>query len=333
MEYFIYDEHNEKIGILQNCESIQWKFKYDETGTFEIHCLETSENLMNLIENNRIIRSDGSTGFIKYVNSEDGKLEVRGYFDNLADRINPTTSQIRSVQSDLYALVNKNKRGLNITTDDISGLAAEIELDTTWDDLRTTFSDVCKKTGYGYRMLKKGNIFNVIQVYNRGKNESVLFSEDIGNIVAESFFSDISDYKNYAYVAGEGEGSDRIVVEINRTSGGNRYELYVDAKDLQKKWTDEDGTEHTYTDDEYKEQLNQRGNTKLDEYKQKHEFTCEIDLTNESFIFGEDYVLGDIVKVKSNKYGFVKWFRISGIDEIEEDGYSVKATLTEWIGE
>ena len=333
MEYFIYNQQDKRIGVLQNYESIQWPQGYSTTESFEIHALETPRNLEILIENNRIIRSDGLTGFIKYVFSENGKMEIRGYMDNLADRINTTTAQIRNVQSDLYALINKNKRGLNIDVGELTGLASEIELDTTWDDLRTTFSDVCTKTGYGYVQKKIGNRFNVVEVYKRDKNYKVQFSEEIGNIVAQSYLKDQQKYKNYAYVAGEGEGASRVVVEIDRTNGDPRYELYVDAKDLQKTWTDEDGAEHTYTDEEYQNQLLQRGNTKLDEVRKKEEFTCEIDLTNQTFQFGKDYFTGDIIKVKSQKYGFIKWFRISKILEIDEDGYSIQATLTEWIGE
>lgn len=334
MEFFVYDQDNKKIDVLQNYSSIQWKPSYDSTGTFEIHALETENNVKNMQLGYKLVKQEDNTiGLIEYVYSKDGSLEIRGHLDNLADRINTSTASLRNVPADLYQLVNKNKRDLEITVPESTELSINLELDTTWDDLRTTFSDVCTKTGLGYRMLKKGAVFNCLEVYQGSLRKNVVFSEDIGNMVAQSYLQDMSSYKNVAIVAGEGEGADRIVVEVNRmTEGERRFELYVDAKDLQKTWMDEDGTQHTYTDEQYESQLIQRGQSKLDESRLVDEFTCDIDLTNQTFKYNIDFFLGDIIRVKSRKYNFSKYFRVSSVNEIQEDGYSIKATLTEYRG-
>ncbi|WP_040463266.1 siphovirus ReqiPepy6 Gp37-like family protein [Amedibacillus dolichus] len=333
MEYYIYDQRNRRIGVLQNYESIQWKKAYDTTGTFEIHAIENEENLKNLIEENRIVRNDDKTiGFIKYVNCKNGKVEVRGYLDNLNERINPTTSHIKKVEEDLYALVNKNKRGLNIVTMKPKGIVEEVDIETTWQELSATFHEVCQLSGCGYQMIMTEQNSNMVEIYKRDKNYDVSFSEDIGNVVINSYLQDISKYKNYAYVAGEGEGKERIVVEVDRSGKGKRYEIYVDAKDIQRTWVDSSGSSHTYSDEEYKKILEQRGNLKLDEQERIIEFSCDVDLSNESFIFGKDYFLGDIVKIRSLKYNVSKWFRISEINDIDESGHSIVATFTEYEG-
>ncbi|QSI25302.1 hypothetical protein GKZ87_07300 [Erysipelotrichaceae bacterium 66202529] len=332
MVYHIYNTQNERIGILQNYSSIQWMPRYDETGTFEIHVLDTKENIQLLQIGNRLIRQDdGTIGFIEYTYSKDRELEIRGHMDNLNNRINRSTVQLKKVLEGLYDLVNKNKRKLPITTAGIVLPDTTIDQQTTWQEIRKTFSEICKKTGYGYRMVKDGDEFNVIQLYRCKENEDILFSEELNNVIAESYLQNMSDYKNFAYVAGEGEGNARTVVEVDQTDGGERFEVFVDAKDLQKVWLDESGTEHRLTDTEYDEQLRQRGINVLKEHPKIEEFQCEIDLTNESYIYKIDYQLGDIVKIKSQKYGFIKLFRLTGLDEVDEGGLKLTGMLTAYV--
>lgn len=329
---YIYGKDNKQLGLLNSTNSIQWKPLYDETGTFEIHALPTPKNLELLVEDNRLLNTEDNTiGIIEYVLHKKNEIEVRGHLDNLEDRINQRTAQIKNVQADLYKLVNDNKRGLNITTADQVTLSDTAEIETTWKTLRTTFSEVCKTVGYGYRFIKKGNKLNVIEVY-QGKIASCVFGEDLSNAIINEYFIDKSKYKNYAYVAGEGEGTNRKVVIVDRSNGGDKYEMYVDAKDIHKTWTDENNEEHTYTDEEYESMLISRGNIKLDEVAMTKDFKVEIKLENKTFVYGKDYMLGDIIKVKSEKYGISKLFRLTGVNTIKEGSLKRTGILTEYKG-
>lgn len=329
MEFYIYDKNDDRVGVLDNYSSIQWISNYDTTGEFWIVAKETDLNLMNLITGNRILKTDDNTiGFIKYSYSHDGIMDIRGYLDNLDDRINFDTAHIRDVSRDISALVENNTRGLDIRVIDHIGPDVLIEkTETTYKPLRDTISSTCIQTGTGYRFVKKGDHFNCLELYKRDRNYNVIFSEEYNNIVEQSYSKDTSNYKNVAIVAGEGEGSERKIVMVDQANDQERYELFVDARDITRKYTDENKVEHTYLEKEYEEILKQRGVDKLKEKKAVEDYRVNIDATNDTFVYKKDFFLGDIVKVKSLKYGFCKWFRIKSVKEIYEKSYRIVLTL------
>ena len=70
---------------------------------------------------------------------------------------------------------------------------------------------------------------------------------------------------------------------------------------------------------------------KLEECAAVREFTADISSGDTLFVFRKDYDLGDVIPVKSVKYGISKHFRISAINEImEDDGSSYKITLSNY---
>ena len=96
-------------------------------------------------------------------------------------------------------------------------------------------------------------------------------SYNIRNVV---YNRNSSSYKNFAYVAGAGEGSDRIIITVDaRLPGEERKEIWVDARDLQQK--DEDGNEIPL--ETYKQQLDQRGREKLAEYRMVETINSGVD--------------------------------------------------------
>lgn len=336
MDFIILDSTGEKMDILQNVSSIQWKTEYYTTGSFEIHCKATDSNLTYLRDGYRLWNTEtDELGFIRYaypsIDTEGrDELEVHGYFDNLDQRINPTTSSIKNVETDLYALVNKNKRGLDITCANAKGLTATVDHDTTWETLRSSFQAICQEVGYGYRMLKNGTTLNQIEIYERGLNDGVKFSDKIGNIIAQSYLEDTSEYCNYAYVAGAGKSDERYVIEIDlRKNDEPRRELYVDAKNIQRTYTDDNGTQQTYTDDEYYQVVYNYGYGKLMEHRRKSQFECTINSSDSLYTYRKDYFVGDIVPTESVKYGINTNMRITGANLIIEDNTKVDLVLEE----
>ena len=66
----------------------------------------------------------------------------------------------------------------------------------------------------------------------------MIFNVDYDNVTNREFISDISEYKNTAIVAGQGEGAERRIRYVgNENSGLERYELFVDARDIEEKIT------------------------------------------------------------------------------------------------
>lgn len=349
MQLMIFDKSGKKIDILQNYTSIQWQRKYAESGQFEIHVRPTQANLENIKEETRFVnQSTQEIGYVTTIYEEDtdgqgqNDIEIRGYMDNLDKRINIRTWHFgTNVESDVDDCIEFNQRGLDIYFNpNPMGLETDLDMESTWETLRDTVQLVCQRTGLGYRMTadklagQSPGALNQFGMYN-GKVRNVKFSDKLSNITFQSIERDIKDYKNVAYVCAQGEGDERTVVEVDLSNGGERYELYVDSRNTSKKYTDESGNEQTYTDEQYQALLYQEGEEELASHSAIDSFSCTVDPTDPLFRFRIDYDLGDIVTVESVKYGVKDaLYRISGINEIDEDGNeSIELVLTSYAEE
>lgn len=128
---------------------------------------------------------------------------------------------------------------------------------------------------------------------------SISFSEETGSISGVEYEYDISEYANFATVAGGGEGSDRVFVDVNLADnstnpdflGINRREVYIDARDLQR-----EDTENLVR---YQNRLKERGREKLvSEFNIKEGFSCDVNYNK--YEYSVDYNVGDIMLIKSN---------------------------------
>lgn len=345
MHLMIFDKSGKRVGILQNYTSIQWKRKYAEAGQFEIHVRPTKENLANIKEGvTRFVNQETQEiGFVSFFHDEESEddaqsdIEIRGYMDNLDQRINTRTWKFgTNVESDVIDCIEFNQRGLDINFLETQGIQVSgLDMESTWETLRDTVQLVCEQTGLGYRMLadklagKSPEALNQFGLY-KGQKRNVKFSDKLSNITFQSVERDLSDYKNFAYVCAQGEGDERTVVEVDLSNGGERYEIYVDSRNTSKKYTDSSGQEKTYTDTEYKNLLYNEGLEELAQHSSIVQFNVTVDPNDPLFRFRIDYDLGDIVTVESVKYNIQNTlYRISGITEIDEDGVeSIEVELT-----
>lgn len=144
------------------------------------------------------------------------------------------------------------------------------------------------------------------------ENNWVIFSEDLENIYDYDYVK-VRSYKNFAYVAGAGEGKDRKIITVDiRQPEDDLKELYVDARDLQP--TNENGD--PIPEAQYEENLRQRGLEKLAEYEVVEEIAAKVLADG----YKRDYFLGDIVDFIDNSKGIQARLRIAGMNESIEGG-------------
>ena len=325
MQYYIYDEKGTKLDLLQNATSIQWKPRYYESGQAEIHARPTTFNLKYLKKGNRIVcKERNEILFISYVMKDDANddIEVRGYMDNLDDRINISTVTITNVEKGLLNAVIANKRGLDINIDSLKGLSGTITdgSESTWKTLREMFETYCSQVGYGWKETVKNGKLNVLEIYSGERKNKVRFTDRFGNVIAQKLTDNLTSYKNYAYVLGEEKDGVRTMVTIDkRKEGEPLYEMYIDARDVQTTYTDSNGNEKEHTQEEIRQILLQRGEEQLSEARKDastYEFTLK---ENDKLIeLGKDYDLGDIICVLSNAYSLYVEARLVGLNFIEE---------------
>ena len=142
------------------------------------------------------------------------------------------------------------------------------------------------------------------------------------DILSSSYYTNDQDVKTLAYVAGEGEGTARKTAVVGAESGLNRYEMYLDARDVST-------NEGEISESEYKEVLSRRGLEKLNEALPVEAFDSEVD-PNVTYKYKEDYDICDVVTVV-NEYGIKAKSRIIEIIEcFDNTGYSVVPTFEKW---
>ena len=185
----------------------------------------------------------------------------------------------------------------------VSGYRSQEEQQRIWDDsLRENGVEFTKKyvAVPGHSEHQTGN-------------KRVIFSEVYRNINTATFVTNSQNYKTHAVVYGDGEGTDRTVIEAAldpAATGWERRELMVDARDIQR---------NELTDAQYRSALIQRGNEKLSECGIV-ECLEAVTLPNVNFTYKTDYDLGDIVTVHKKAWGIRMDKRITEIQEVYENG-------------
>ena len=215
---------------------------------------------------------------------------------------------------------------------DANGNAAQKQV--TYENLLSYTDGVLEEYGLAAKCpLRNGAfLYTVYSGRDRSKNNAsgntpVVFSKEYDNLSASEYSYDETTERNVALIGGEGEGVNRFYSLLaNGASGLNRREIFIDASSISKTYTDENDTEKTYTDAEYKTMLDAQGKQTLAPLVKTETFDGVIDVTNGNYIYGRDFMLGDIVTVQNNNIGAYINVRIAEVLEYQDtNGYAVEA--------
>lgn len=331
MDLYIYDADINLQGIIDGYSSLRWRRRYFEPGEFELHCPATTENLALLRPDNIIHRLDRKEAAIiegvSIKGTDDGdEIAATGRMgSSMLDRriITPAVNFSGTVEAAMRKVVSDNAvtaRPLpHLILGDMAGLTPTCTFQTTGKNVLAVCTALAKAAPLGFRArLDVPNKRWVFEAYD-GTDRSVtqhdrpyvLFSDEFGNIDGPKYEINTTGYANYAYIAGQGEGSARVIVEVNKAGGAPRRELWVDARDLQQ------DTEHSETLDAYKARLRQRGLEKLAEAAKAESFSADA-VNAANFAYLTDWDLGDIVSFE--RWGLRLDQRITEVEEVDEGG-------------
>ena len=214
--------------------------------------------------------------------------------------------------------------------EDTDILNEKVHVEYTGDNIYDVINELCLVTSIGFKIVVNEKNQFEFSLY-RGGNRTyeaneygkfVIFSPNYNNFSSSNYLNSKAEYKNVTHVLGEGEGTAREQVSLGSANGLERRELYTDARDLQSKL--EDGSELTKT--VYREGLRQRGKEKLAEVQEIISFEGEIE-AERSFLYNEDYFIGDIVKIK-NELGMSASVRITEMVRSQDsEGYKLYPTF------
>ena len=351
MVFQIDNENFELLGEINQLTSVIWGKNFIGYFDFQINAPITEEN-KEYLKKGRILWPGGKdAGIIEIVNIErnaDGQrtISVKGRtLESILERraIKKTYNfKNEKISTILYQLVGENF--VNPTDQqrifpyfecaEDEQFGQEITMQKTGGNVLEALKDICGRTEYiGFEVqfvpTDKKIIFKVLQSYDRSINQSendiVVFSDETEDIISDSYYENCQGYKNIAYVTGESTEQGRVqVIEGDGASEGfERYELYVDARDLQKETAGEGGT--ALTDEEYEEVLKSRGAEKLGGSQLVQTFEGEMRVANNpQFTYGIDYNLGDKVTVLDVEAGISANATVSTIQETISSNYEAQ---------
>lgn len=340
MDLYILNRTFDVVDCIDNYISLIWTVRYAKRGDFELMVKASPEMVVRLQKGFYIVRDEDATGAFDSVmiiqnitvqtDVENGdNLIVSGYDlkDFLHRRVIKAQTVFSSVtlknaiqtliEANLTSPSDSDRRINHFYFDSSSSVGASdiMTAQVTGDNLGDYIEELLEKYGYGYTVfVDNGNIyFTLINGTDRSRNQQVnqyvIFSEGFDNLLSTNYSEDMREYANAAYVAGEGEGADRRIKEVGEASGVDRYELFVDARDI----SSNDGE---IGDEAYLEMLTSRGEENLAEHAITTMFEGSVNNTV-NFVLGVDYFIGDIVQVETD-YGISLPARITEIIEADD---------------
>lgn len=348
MEFYILNRDFEIINLIDSFKSCEWVKRYNEAGDCVLVVNADKKNIETLRAKNYIVREDDEQiiiikGFVKAKTGEEGKiLTVQGksIVSILGQRIiwkQTNTKTNETVESFIRRLIDENcinptdsKRKIpRLKLGVLKGYTEKIEKQITGDNLLTAIIDICKSYEYGFKitMNDEGNLIfdlykGIDRSYGQNANPYVVFSDENDNIINTEYSFDESNYVNTALIGGEGEGTERKYQSIGNSEGMDRYEIFVDAKDVSS-----NNGEILLTD--YSKLLLERGNERMAENSYIEEYSGEIETTR-TYVYKKDFDLGDIVQIEDED-GLRTAPRITEIIESEnENGYRIVPTYSAW---
>ena len=294
MELIAYDKNFNLITYLAP-SIIQWNRRYYEPGDFEIQIF--AEDYQK--EFKYLYTADRpEVGIIEKVSyshqdNEGQFITQKGRFMEqvLNDKVTwPTFYGKGEITAVIMQMVNQYKDDIPLLDVSMLNEGTNVDFQSTGDELGTKAADILRQQEMAYRISYDFDaqklIFNIYKGTSRTASENdgnmVTFTTAYGNVYNILADVDDSNYKNYAIVAGQGEGADRISVVVDISNGEYKKVLFVDAAYLQQ----EDGASL----EDYKAQLTNEGNQKLLEHLSVR--NVEFDALAGEYEYMTDYDIG-----------------------------------------
>lgn len=339
MEYINVKYFNQKltlIGYDSSYTSMIFNHKFQTYGDFELVTCSYNKEL-HKIGNYIIINEDKrKCGIIKHieVSDTDGLIAtIRGYTVDFTygqlitipqsgqEHVIETGKASTAIRMLIFNQSSINGRGNNLMyfPSQYDEIGNNITIKSRYDNLFDVIIKACISGNIGIkteiieftdgtRAFKLIPFQGVDRSSDTKTGEPYIFNRTNGNVVNRNYILNDSDYRNCAYVGGQGEGKDRKIIVVGGENINNdRYEIFVDARDIN---ADAD--------------LKKRGYDKLSECAKIRSYEFETYADD----FQTKYDIGDIVTVVDNELGVSENKVINEVREsIDSNGKYIELTL------
>lgn len=346
MQCKIYNQEIQLIGIIDSIQSLIWHRHFYEPGEFEL-VIPFSHHVLSLLEIQNYLTKDESGEFaiietIDVENSEDGEwIHCSGRFGPsllyrriIYDRLtisNTVEMVMRTLVTHSCITPNDPSRVIpKLQLETFQGHAPIVTMQVTYRSLAQTLYQLTYTHQMGWDVHLNPSTQKLIfktwmpqdHSANQTTNPQVVFSEDYENIRSTHYQNSERFTRNIALVGGQGEGDERILVEVGEGSGSSRFETFVNARDL--RWEDE------MSEQEYLNVLSQRGWQSIEP---PIKFIETQVILNGSIRYKEDFDLGDWVSIDQSRWNTIIHVQVSEITEVwDEQGYHLQPIFGQSLG-
>lgn len=256
----------EKIGYIDEAESILWIKRYNDVGECEIYTPCSSETI-ELLQKGRYIYREDDDMLCKIESVEiETSVENGDYIiatgkdvsDILSGRIVTNTFVFNGrvfdfikklIETNITAITLGSRRidNFNFYTSNESEFSETIQTSVFAKDLLELIKATCKAYNYGFKIKYLADTKTLEFVLYKGKNKSttkndyyIEFSPTFSNIISSNYKEDESNYKNICYVGYKGDDEVIHLLPVfngDEPTGEDRREIYVDGTNVNKEIT------------------------------------------------------------------------------------------------
>lgn len=323
-DVYVLDNNLNAIGVIDTYKSLIWASRYYEVGDCELYVVANTQNIQLLQKNYYLMRTDNNMVCqIKKIEldtsaDEGNYLIVTGYDVKrwLDQRVVWSTMNtdgsaetfIRNMvdnalgNASLSARQIVNGSGSRIFyLGDAAGFTEVITEQVTYKNVGEKVRDYCLKFGWGYRVVLSNNLFWFQLYKGTDRTSTIVFSDAYENLATSKYIEDETHMGNVSLVAGEGEGSQRSRNVSGYAESIERYEIYVDAKDISKTITWGDLTNLYPTTDQGGQGYISGNSTSGYTYKMNY-INIQIVDSDQLANLQTTYPSGQIVTIDGNQY-------------------------------
>lgn len=340
MELYVLDRNFKKLGVIDSYECLVWKRNYYKPGTFSMQIIPNFEQFELLKKGNILLKTDNTKEamYIDHRELEENEegievLVVSGY--SLTQWTDRRITLYKELEKDnaetvMRSYVNRhcinpseaNRKFPSLIQGSNNKIGPVIDYLSHYKQLLEELKAIATTNELGYKidldLENKKYIFEVYQGIDRTDNQDInskaIFSTEFENVSNQKYIDSDNNYRNMVLVAGAGEDVNRKTLTIGTSNSGlDRYELFVDARDISD--TQQQGdSEVNIPTGEYNKLLETRGKEKLNECTKIETFDCTLNNVN-NLKYREDFDLGDKVSIINKKWELMLHERIVSIEE------------------
>ena len=350
----IFDIDFERLGSVEKYTSVSYTRQFQNVGSFSLNCPITQVNNQLLAKNRFIWIEDDVCGIIQYISKrrseEDTTIEVKGKLVGAildwrwvypcfvkTGKPNKLMEQIVDIHCVNPMDAKRKYNSFVIEPSNAIEIVDSVTYQKTGGSVLESVINLATANNLGFAIPFNPRLDNKLSfVVYKGKdrtigntegNDQVYFTQSLNNLLDASYLYNDDNFRNVELVAGETEdGSDnenakRTTLEVflnegtKQLSGFRRYEKFVDARDLQSEYSeeevtvDEDGNQVTdivekkMSPEQYLGTLSQRGSEKFEESTIEESYEGSIRTDSRTiFQYKQDYDVGDKVTIIDEEF-------------------------------